>query len=97
MSEKKPVPVTVEPRGRKCPICGKVSYSQGGIHPQCAMVQADEPRRIRLAAERQAVAKTKAETDRSKQNQFEKICPRCKSRVPSRRGVCECGHTFVGQ
>ena len=37
---------------RLCPVCGKVSYSKDGIHPQCAIVQADEPRQQQLAAER---------------------------------------------
>ena len=27
-----------------CPVCKKAVYSRSGIHPQCAMVQADLPR-----------------------------------------------------
>jgi hypothetical protein len=38
-------------RGKICPICGKRAYSLGGIHPQCAVRQADAPRQQQLAAE----------------------------------------------
>ena len=46
MYEKKPTPV--------------MSYSLGGIHPQCAVNLADLPIKNRLAAERKAKAKAKA-------------------------------------
>ena len=59
MSETNPTPWSTQRNGKVCPICGKQTYSQGGIHPQCAMVQADEPRRLRLAAERKAEAEEK--------------------------------------
>jgi len=26
-----------------CPICKKATYSRGGIHPQCAKIQAEPP------------------------------------------------------
>jgi len=35
--------VPVSPRAR-CPVCHQSVYSRGGIHPQCAMSQADPPR-----------------------------------------------------
>lgn len=60
MSEKKPVPIVVGRDSKKCPICGKSSYSRGGIHPQCAVTQADEPRNQRLAVQRKALAAVKA-------------------------------------
>ena len=53
MSEKKPNPIFVD-RGRICPVCKEPSYSRDGVHPQCAMVQADAPRAARLAAEKRA-------------------------------------------
>jgi hypothetical protein len=57
MSEKKPTPIHLERLGSCCPVCGKRSYSRDGIHPQCAMVQADAPRKMRLAAERREQSK----------------------------------------
>ncbi len=59
MSEKKPTPVFIEKLGKVCPVCRKTSYSRDGIHPQCAATQSDEPRRLRLAAEKKAAAETK--------------------------------------
>jgi hypothetical protein len=38
--------------GQICAVCGKRSYSLNGIHPQCAVKQADEPRQLKLAAEK---------------------------------------------
>jgi hypothetical protein len=54
MSDKKPTPILLEPDRKSCPVCGKRTYSRAGIHPQCAMFQADAPRRLRLAAEKKA-------------------------------------------
>jgi hypothetical protein len=59
MSEKKPVPIVIERSNKCCPVCGKRSYSREGIHPQCAMTQADAPRRLRLAVEKKAKAEAK--------------------------------------
>ncbi len=36
-----PTPVSTRPR---CPVCGTTVYSPAGIHPQCAVRQADPPR-----------------------------------------------------
>ncbi|QEH35930.1 hypothetical protein OJF2_44870 [Aquisphaera giovannonii] len=36
-------PAPSSTRGR-CPICNQPVYSRAGIHPQCAMRQADGPR-----------------------------------------------------
>ena len=45
MDHKKPEPLSPLPLGRKyCPVCGDVSYSREGIHPQCAQAQADAQR-----------------------------------------------------
>jgi len=46
MDRKKPIPPLLrqnKPR-HVCSVCGIVSYSPGGIHPQCAQKQADAPR-----------------------------------------------------
>ena len=41
MSEKKPE-ITYFPAVRKfCAVCGKVSYSLSGEHPQCAIARSD--------------------------------------------------------
>jgi hypothetical protein len=41
MSEKKPTPILRANPPRLCPVCKKPTYSQGGEHPQCAIVRAD--------------------------------------------------------
>ena len=60
MSEKKPTPIVVERNGTVCPVCGKRSYSREGVHPQCSMLLADAPRKLRLAAEKKARAEQAA-------------------------------------
>ena len=50
MNSPKTEPLRVEPvRGQVCPVCGKRSYSRHGIHPQCAVQQADAPRQKKIA------------------------------------------------
>jgi hypothetical protein len=62
MNTRKPEPlVTEQRRGRVCPVCGKQTYSLGGIHPQCAVQQADAPRQLQLA-EQKRQARLEAET-----------------------------------
>jgi hypothetical protein len=34
------------PSRPQCPVCKKAVYSRGGVHPQCAMIQAD-PLRVK--------------------------------------------------
>ena len=41
MSEKKPEPMYFPVVRKNCPVCGKVSYSLSGEHPQCALVRGD--------------------------------------------------------
>jgi hypothetical protein len=49
----KPQPLYSMPSlGTVCPVCGKKSYSAAGIHPQCAVKQADAPREAALAVQR---------------------------------------------
>lgn len=60
MQVKKPIPQTtqeIKPRNL-CPVCGKVSYSRGGIHPQCSQSREDAPRLKALKAAK-AVEKPK--------------------------------------
>lgn len=41
----------------KCPVCGKVSYSAAGIHPQCASHRADAATRLLQREKLEAAAK----------------------------------------
>ncbi|MGE0609425.1 MAG: hypothetical protein AB7O62_20200, partial [Pirellulales bacterium] len=41
MNNTKPVPLSTEPQRKKCPVCGKPSYSASGIHPQCCSTRSD--------------------------------------------------------
>lgn len=54
MTNKKPDPVFKPVDSKVCPICHKKSYSKAGIHPQCASIKADEPRRLRLLEEKKS-------------------------------------------
>lgn len=89
MSEKKPTPWIVPARGKICPVCGKPAYSLGGIHPQCAVQQADAARAANLKAER------KLESNTVKQSTWaKKKCPKCHKETQARRKVCDCGYVF---
>ena len=41
MSEKKPETIYFPAVRKLCPVCGKVSYSLSGEHPQCALLRGD--------------------------------------------------------
>ncbi|HMO84186.1 MAG TPA: hypothetical protein PKC18_04610 [Lacipirellulaceae bacterium] len=49
MNNSKPAPLFATPLRKICPVCGKQAYSLNGIHPQCAVQQADAPRQAHLA------------------------------------------------
>jgi hypothetical protein len=53
MCYKTPLPLLLvdAPPRRLCPVCGVVSYSREGIHPQCAERRADAPRMERVMAD----------------------------------------------
>lgn len=96
MSAKKPVPLLTGTSPETCPVCGQPSYSPAGIHPQCAVTQADAPRNARLAAEKAAEKKSKSEAPQAaRQSAWQKTCPECDARVPARKKVCDCGFTFL--
>ena len=90
--------LAVARRGEKiCPVCGSPSYSLGGIHPQCAMQQADAPRQKRLKEQKQAGVKRKSKAKgrwRSAWNK--KRCPKCGVEAHVRKRLCACGHDFLG-
>lgn len=91
MKKKKPVPVVAGRGKRDCPVCGKPSYSRDGIHPQCAIEQADLPRQKKLAADKKRKATVKK---KPKQKSWNKKCPKCSAEVHVRLKVCSCGHNF---
>lgn len=95
VSEKKPTPVIAQRNSKECPVCGQRSYSLGGIHPQCAMAQADAPRKLQLIAKKKADALVKAQTGNATLALWEKLCPRCGARLPARKIACSCGHRFT--
>lgn len=81
--------------GKPCPVCGKATYSRGGIHPQCAIVQADEGRKKQLIEKRKKEAESsKASGDKSKSKRWNKKCPKCSTEVHVRLKTCACGHKF---
>ena len=49
-SHRRPLPLlaTVDKPRPLCPVCGSVSYSVAGIHPQCSAAQFDRERMQRL-------------------------------------------------
>jgi hypothetical protein len=89
MSSMKSVIILPPPR-KACPICGNATYSVGGIHPQCAIEQADTPRLVKLRATRVVDPKTKKAARQS----WKKRCPKCNTVLHVRREACECGHAF---
>jgi hypothetical protein len=62
LSSRKPEPLlSAPPAGKICPVCGKRSYSLRGIHPQCAVQQADAPRQALLLEEKRERTRSEAE------------------------------------
>ena len=94
MSHRKPEPIFHSSQPNLCPICGKASYSSAGIHPQCAVKQADDKRRLDL---KQNKSETKVAKPNSTQppGRWQKSCPKCKASQHVRKKTCDCGHTFA--
>jgi hypothetical protein len=85
MGHSKPKPVG--PSRAVCPVCRTTTYSLGGIHPQCAVLQSDK-----------LIPRPKVEAAKPKVlTQWTKHCPRCKRQLPARRIACDCGHSFQPQ
>jgi hypothetical protein len=87
---KKPEPLYHPARRAPCPVCGHVSYSPAGIHPQCAMHAADQKQINRLKARKLAESKTAP----AKLARYEKQCPKCRTIHHIRKQACNCGHSF---
>ena len=86
----KPQPLYSASIERSCPVCGQPSYSAAGIHPQCAMEQADAKRMKQVARPKKKAKASNSTGARA----WQKICPKCRTFVHCRKAVCECGHTF---
>jgi predicted RNA-binding Zn-ribbon protein involved in translation (DUF1610 family) len=93
MSSEKSVIILPQPPKNLCPICGKAAYSLGGVHPQCSMQKADEPRIARLRTAKSAEIKAKVPAAKNAKS-WKKRCPKCGAQVHVRRDACECGHKF---
>ncbi len=91
MTHKKPQPLNSRSEPGLCPVCGKVSYSAAGIHPQCAVTQADASRKNRLENSKRARKLTKS---KKILNRWQKTCPKCKASQHVRKKICDCGHAF---
>ena len=94
MTYKKPTPILGD-HGKVCPVCGTRSYSANGIHPQCAMLQADAPREERLKEERKKKVKKKVAGQNEAKPVYQKTCPRCRKEMHVRKKTCECGFAFI--
>jgi hypothetical protein len=86
----KPAPIFPQHHRNLCPICGTATYSRDGIHPQCAVQQADEPRNLKL----QQKKRDKPKSEKPRQRSWNKKCPKCATEVHIRRSKCDCGHLF---
>jgi hypothetical protein len=96
MSEKRPQPlIPIQVRDR-CPVCGEVSYSRAGIHPQCSVRQADEKRKNLIQREKQLAKEQKTATS-SGVLTWQKRCPKCNAVQHVRKTVCGCGHYFAAR
>jgi hypothetical protein len=86
----KPVPIVAQPVKNLCPYCGKASYSRDGIHPQCALNQADVARNEQIREKRKLALKV----EKPQHRYFSKCCPLCGTHVHVRVIGCACGHVF---
>ena len=89
-NNKRPLPLNPTEQRKLCPVCGEASYSAAGIHPQCAVRQADPNH-----------GNTWAQTKKKKQplktgdlQSWQKVCPACRAANHVRKKLCDCGHNF---
>ncbi len=90
----KPLPLYTPPLRKLCPVCGEVSYSKEGIHPQCAMQRADAKRRQKVKPTLKSPKKKLTKDADAKP--WQKTCPKCQALVHVRKKLCECGHALSG-
>ena len=92
MPHKKPQPLFPAKANKHCPVCGQVSYSRDGIHPQCSEKQADDARVERTKNE---VPPAKEKNSANNVAPWLQSCPKCGNLVHVRKKVCQCGHTIA--
>jgi hypothetical protein len=96
MSNKKPEPIFPASKPNLCPVCGEVTYSAAGIHPQCAVKQADQKRRAILdKAASETMAPKKKLDGQQQSSRWQKVCPKCSQSLHVRKKICGCGHAFA--
>lgn len=95
MSERKPQPIIPIREHNRCPVCGEVSYSRAGVHPQCLMRQADERQKSRIKHEKQLAKEEKTAMPASGMAPWQRKCPKCNAVQHVRKSVCGCGYTFI--
>lgn len=93
MSEKKPYPIYTQKKRENCPVCGQVSYSQTGIHPQCAVKLVDNERKDEIKRKKQEEDNRKSETRNKPRWQI--TCPKCGKPQHVRKKICECGQKLI--
>jgi hypothetical protein len=95
MAEKKPPSFVRTGVQNRCPVCGEISYSQAGVHPQCSMRQADQKRSLSLKRAKELAKSGKAAAPPKAESRWQKACPKCKVVQHVRKSVCVCGHVFA--
>jgi len=93
---KKPIPLHLRDASPRhlCPVCGTVSYSRQGIHPQCAKEQADAPRKERVKRNKKADGSNGKAATSLALGLCHKRCPRCQAQLHIRKMTCGCGYQF---
>lgn len=92
MYQAKPQPINVPSSTVYCRVCGKVSYSRSGVHPQCAQNEADLKR---LEIEKHSSPRPAEKlVHASELKAWHKRCPKCRGQVHVSKKACNCGHVF---
>lgn len=94
MDAKRPQPLYGPPTQRRhCPVCGAVSYSEAGIHPQCAQQQAD----LQRARQQSGLTESARLANDRPLKAWHKRCAKCGEQVHMRKATCACGHNHFTQ
>lgn len=93
MSASKPPPLIRTRKHKPCPVCGEISYSAAGVHPQCLVRQADSKRLAKIKQKQQDEPQAKPASD---VKPWQKRCPKCRRIQHVRKKRCDCGQTLGG-
>lgn len=94
MTHRKPPTFVLTAVRNRCPVCGEISYSAAGVHPQCSMRQADEKRAAALKLAKEAAKLEKPAAATKIESRWRKTCPKCQAMQHVRKAVCFCGYAF---